>query len=108
MVPKTKSKLTALLLSLFVLPGLGHLHLGKKKEGYLIIALVVVVILVMSLFFVQEYKTQIHTISSSYSFFNMMWEGIKKTWEATQTTSLLALEAIGIIWLASALDLIRR
>lgn len=107
-MPPTKSKLTALLLSLFVLPGLGHLHLDKKKQGYIIIALVAAIIFVMSLFFIQEYKTQIHTVSSSYSFLEVMWEGIKKTWEATQTSSLLGLEALGIIWLASALDLLRR
>lgn len=107
-MPQNKPKLTALLLSLFVLPGLGHMHLKKKKEGYIIIALVAAIIFVLSLFFVQEYKTQIHTIRSSYSFLEVMWEGIKKTWEATQTSNLLGLEAFGIIWLAAALDLLRR
>lgn len=48
-----KRSLIALLLSLFILPGLGHLYLGKKQKGFALV-MVVNLLLLVALFFVMK------------------------------------------------------
>lgn len=48
-----RRSLTALLLSVFILPGLGHLYLGKKQKGVALV-LAVNLLLLVALFFVMK------------------------------------------------------
>jgi TM2 domain-containing membrane protein YozV len=48
-----KRSLTALLLSVFILPGLGHLYLGSKQKGIALV-LAVNLLLLVALFFVMK------------------------------------------------------
>lgn len=98
-----KRSLIALLLSIFVLPGMGHLYLGKKQKGVALI-LAVNLLLLVALFFVMKVASPL--IGAHLTGTPLTAALIMEKIQPYSTWGTLLLAAFFVLWGFSLMDLI--
>lgn len=101
-------KRIALILSLFVMPGFGHVYLGKKVKGYLISLLVCLVLLALFILFERELLHQASLLHDQRTILSSIFDLAEKAWIAHRTVFLSGFGLVGLIWLFAAVDAARR
>lgn len=97
-----------LLLSLFVLPGLGHLYLKRKITGYIISLLVCCIALALILVFEWELLRQARMLPDPQMIFPSLFKLVKSAWLVHRPLHLAGLGFLGVIWIYAAWDLVRK
>lgn len=98
-----KRSLTALLLSVFILPGLGHLYLGEKQKGFALV-LAVNLLLLVALFFVMKVSSPL--IGAHLTDTPLTPDLIMEKIQPYSTWGKLLLAAFFALWGFSVVDLI--
>ncbi|MBI2340340.1 MAG: hypothetical protein HYU99_08265 [Deltaproteobacteria bacterium] len=102
-----RKKGIALILSLFVMPGFGHVYLGKKIRGYLISLLVCLILLALFILFERELLHQASLVSDQRFILFSIFDLAKKAWSLHRPVFFWGLGLIGLIWILAAVDVIR-
>lgn len=98
----------ALSLSLFVFPGFGHLYMKEKIRGLGISLVTSLLLLLFICHFEWNLFRFMRKLEAPSSFMNDLLLVSKQTWEASQNLYLVLLGLMGLVWIASALDLVRK
>lgn len=98
-------KIIAILISLFVLPGMGHVYLGKKKKGYVLAVLICLILLFLAVFFEWNLVWQAQMASDPTQIFTSIFAYAKKTWMQDHLIYWSGLSLTGLIWIYSAIDI---
>lgn len=99
-----KRPLIALLLSVFILPGLGHLYLGKRQKG-LALVLAVNLLLLVALFFVMKLASPL--IGAHLTDTPLTPDLVMQMIQPYSTWAKLLLTAFFALWGFSLMDLVR-
>ena len=102
-----KRKLTALLLSAFVLPGLGQLYLGRKVFGGILLALVNLVLL-LALFVLLRGLSPLIAAQIGGGAINITPAEIMKLLEGASGFGKTVLAAFFFLWAFSVVDILRQ
>ena len=94
--------------SLFVMPGFGHVYLGKKIKGYLISLLVCLILLALFILFERELLHQASLLHDQQMILSSIFDLAKKAWLAHRTIFLFGLGLLGFIWIGAAVDVTRK
>ena len=101
----TQRRIIAILISLFVLPGMGHVYLGEKKKGYLLGTTVCLILLFLAVFFEVNLIRQIREAEGGLqlaSVFAHAWD----TWKIHRHIYWAGFILTGLIWLFAPIDLL--
>lgn len=102
-----RKKIIALCLSLFVLPGTGHIYLKKKLLGYGLSILVIVIVLVVAVAFEWQAIEQVKKIGLVGGDPMAQVQAILgQTFESNMDSYLGWLYFVAFIWVAAALDIL--
>ena len=99
-------KLTALLLSALVLPGLGQLYLGRKMVGGIIIVLVNLVLL-MALFVLLRGLSPVIASQIAGGAINITPPEVMKALDGASVFGKAVLAAFFLLWTFSIIDIVR-
>ena len=99
-------KLTALLLSALVLPGLGQLYLGRKMVGGIIIVLVNLVLL-LALFVLLRGLSPVIASQIAGGAISITPSEVMMTLEGTAGFGKAVLAAFSLVWIFSIVDILR-
>lgn len=99
-------KLTALLLSAFVLPGLGQLYLGRKVIGGIIIVLVNVV-LILALFVLLRGLSPVIASKIAGGAISITPAEVMKALDGATGFGKAVLAAFFLLWTLSVVDILR-
>ncbi|MDO8519224.1 MAG: hypothetical protein Q7T11_03560 [Deltaproteobacteria bacterium] len=102
-----KRQILAILISLFVLPGMGHVYLGEKKKGYLMGILVCLILLWLAVFFEISLIRQIRGADGALqlaSVFAHAWDAWKTHRHIYWSGFILTV----VIWIYAGVDLCRK
>ncbi len=98
-------KLTALLLSALVLPGLGQLYLGRKTTGLILVALINLVLL-LALFVLMRGLSPIIASQIAAGAIKITPSDIIKTLESAAVFGKAVLAAFFLVWAFSVVDVL--
>lgn len=101
-----RKKLTALLLSAFVLPGLGQLYLGRKMVGGIIIVLVNVV-LIMALFVLLRGLSPVIAAQIAGGAISITSSDVMKSLDGATGFGKSVLAVFFLVWTFSIVDILR-
>ncbi len=101
-----KKKLTALLLSALVLPGLGQLYLGRKMIGGIIIVLVNLV-LILALFVLLRGLSPVIASQIAGGTIHITASEVIKALDGATGFGKAVLAAFFVVWTFSAVDILR-
>lgn len=101
-----KKKVTAVLLSAFVLPGLGQFYLGRKLLGGILLVLVNVIIL-LALFVVLRGLSPVIASQISGGVVNIAPTDVASAIEKTSAFGKGVLAAFFLVWAFSVADVLR-
>jgi len=101
-----KKKLTALLLSALVLPGLGQLYLGRKMVGGIIIVLVNLV-LILALFILLRALSPVIAAQIAGGTISISPSEVMKGLEGGAGFGKAVLAAFFVVWTFSVVDILR-
>lgn len=101
-----KKKLMALLLSAFVLPGLGQLYLGRKVIGGIIIVLVNVV-LILALFVLLRGLSPVIASKIAGGAISITPAEVMKALDGATSFGKAVLAAFFLLWTFSVVDILR-
>ena len=99
-------KLTALLLSALVLPGLGQLYLGRKVVGGIIIVLVNIV-LIMALFVLLRGLSPVIAAQIAGGAISITQADVLKSLDGATGFGKVVLAAFFLVWTFSIVDILR-
>ena len=99
-------KLTAVLLSALVLPGLGQLYLGRKMVGGIILALVNLVLL-LALFVLLRGLSPVIAAQIGGGAVGITQAEVLKALEGASGFGKGVLAAFGVLWLFSVVDILK-
>ncbi len=99
-------KLTALLLSALVLPGLGQLYLGRKMVGGIIIVLVNIV-LIMALFVLLRGLSPVIAAQIAGGAISITPSDVMKSLDGATGFGKIVLAAFFLVWTFSIVDILR-
>ena len=99
-------KLTALLLSALVLPGLGQLYLGRKLAGGIIIVLINLVLL-LALFVILRGLSPVIAAQIAGGAINITPSEVMNALEGATGFGKAVLAAFFLVWAFSVVDIIR-
>ncbi len=99
----------ALILSLFVMPGAGHWHLGLRNIGSLIAAVSTLCFLYPLWRFTGRMRTLIETVTNdplapTFSFRELL----ERVWQSESPLIIGGMILLVVIWIGAALDIWRR
>lgn len=100
-----RKTIIALILSLFVFPGMGHVYLGFKKKGYLISLIICIILFAMIMIFEWELLEQANRISDPNMVFSSLLVLAGKAWFAHRMIYIVGIIITGFIWLYAAWDI---
>lgn len=95
--PMSRSKVVALLFTIFVLPGTGHLKLQRKKTGWVLIVLTLLILALAVYFTVQT----VHQEMARWSDPQMLQEHLQEVISSTQASIETTLK--GLMWMMMAI-----
>lgn len=101
-----KKKMTALLLSAVVLPGLGQLYLGRKMVGGIILALVNLV-LIMALFVLLRGLSPLIASKIAGGAISITPAEVMKAIDGASSFGKAVLAAFFVLWSFSVVDILR-
>jgi len=99
-------KLTAVLLSALVLPGLGQLYLGRKMVGGIILVLVNLVLL-LALFVLLRGLSPVIAAQIGGAAVGITQAEVLKALEGASGFGKGVLAAFGVLWLVSVVDILK-
>ncbi len=99
-------KLTALLLSALVLPGLGQLYLGRKAVGGIIIVLINLVLL-LALFVLLRGLSPVIASQIAGGAISITPSEVMKSLDGTAGFGKAVLAAFLVLWMYSVVDILR-
>ncbi|MDD5284752.1 MAG: hypothetical protein PHD54_02740 [Desulfuromonadaceae bacterium] len=102
-----KRKITALLLSAFLLPGLGQIYLGRKALGGIIIVLINLILL-MALFVLMKALSPVIASKVAAGAISISPSEVIKAIEEVSGFGKAVLAAFFLVWTFSVVDIIRR
>ena len=98
----------ALLYSLLLWPGAGHIYLGQKKKGYFLAILTIILLLVLFFIFEIELIHQIQVLSNPQDAFRNTGELLLKVWLVQKTKLITCLLGLLGVWGYAAADILIR
>ncbi|MBI4411653.1 MAG: hypothetical protein HY541_04130 [Deltaproteobacteria bacterium] len=104
----SKNRVIAVILSLFVLPGFGHVYLGKKVKGYLIGVVVCLILLALFILFERELLHQASLLNDQRMILSSIFDLAARAWRTHRTIFLSGLSLLGLIWIFAAVDTARK
>ena len=104
----SKKTWIAVILSLFVMPGFGHVYLGKKVKGYLISIAICLLILALFILFERELLHQASLLHDQQMILSSIFVLAKKSWLAHRAFFVGGVGLIGLVWMIAALDLLTK
>ena len=102
-----KRKLTALLLSALVLPGLGQLYLGRKATGGILIVLINLILL-LALFVLLKGLSPVIASQLAAGTVSISPSEVIKALDGVSGFGRGVLAAFCVVWLFSVLDILRQ
>jgi hypothetical protein len=102
-----KRKISALLLSTLVLPGLGHLYLGRKVSGIILIVLVNLILL-LALFVLLRGLSPLIASHISGGALPISSADIIKTLDGASFFGKAVLASFTAVWLFAVIDILAR
>ena len=94
-----------MILSLFVLPGLGHISVGQKKKGYLLAFLVCFIFLLLVVFFEWKLVLAVNKIDDPRQIFSQILPLAGEVWSANPLIYWSGLALAALLWAYAAIDL---
>lgn len=104
----SKNPIIAFCLSLFIFPGAGHIYMGRKKLGGLILFVFLVIAGFLLIRFELDVVRQVKQMTEPLAALSIKNTLIQNSWSRDQDIYTYGLAALGIIWLGAALDSLRR
>ena len=101
-------KILALLISLFVLPGMGHVYLGEKKKGYLLAILICLFLLFLILFFEINLVQEAQKAANPFQILSSIFDYAAMAWMKDRLVYNTGLGLITLLWAYAAVDLLRK
>lgn len=101
-----QKKWIALLLSLLVLPGAGHVYLGEKKKGNILSLITIFFFTSLIALFVFPLRQQITSLPLSRSPLITVWVAVQQVWNSYAPFYILGGVILLILWIYAALDII--
>lgn len=99
-------KMTAVLLSVLVLPGLGQLYLGRKMAGGIILVLVNLVLLI-ALFVLLRGLSPVIAAQIGGGAVGITQADVLKALEGASGLGKGVLAAFGVLWISSVVDILK-
>ena len=103
MIDPSKLK-TALLLNAFACPGLGHIAMGRKKKGYLMILFCVSFALSPAFRFGISLAKAMAALPLTMKIWEKLSISIPAAWKAEQQFIFICIGGIAVLWLYSLYD----
>lgn len=104
-----RTQLTALSLSLLVLPGAGHWYLGRRMAGGIYAAISLIALLYPLLRYVRAMSSALHEIATAApSAMGSAITALSTAWTRESPALMAGLLALLLCWLIAAADLLRR
>lgn len=97
----------AITISLFLMPGMGHVYLGQKVKGYLISVTLCLILLALLVLFDWELIQQAKNLTNPKMLFSSFFPLAKKAWMAHVVTFCTGLGLMTVLWIGSAVDVYR-
>lgn len=94
-----------MVLSLFVLPGLGHVSLGAKKKGYLIAFLVCFLSLILLVIFEWKLMAALNRLDDPRTMFARILPVSGEIWKNNPLFFWGGLAVMAALWIYAAVDL---
>ena len=97
--------ITALVLSLLVIPGAGHIFIGKKLKGFFlaIASVFFIVVPLVRYGMVASYALNVMAVQRGGPAINLLYAG-ELAWPEVRNIALLSLAALTLIWAYAAID----
>lgn len=95
----------AIVLSLFVLPGLGHVSLGAKKKGYLIACLVCFLSLILVVIFEWKLMAALNRLDDPRTMFTQILPVSGEIWKNNPLIFWGGFAVMASLWIYAAVDL---
>jgi len=102
----TKKLSIALTMNALVLPGTGHMYMGRNVKGTVISILTIIFVFLPLVLYMITLNKHLRMLSPTLPVLKRSISSLSSAWEANSTVILVCLLAIFILWLYGILDLL--